>query len=90
MKLVISDEFRSGLQELITERMMAEIFAGDPVSLTVFIATGTHDPVIYGKNLVLAVKAAAAKLGKPVKVMANDCDSGNHIYSGRTTGMRGA
>ena len=54
--LVISDEFRSGLQKLIAERMMIEIFAGDPESLTVFIATGTHDAGIYGKNLIQAVE----------------------------------
>ncbi len=81
---VISDEFRWGLQELIVDRMMAEIFAGDPESLTVFIATGTHDPGVYGKNLIQAVKTIAEKIGRPVRVMANDCDSGEHVYLGET------
>jgi len=81
---VISDEFRWGLQELIAERMMVEIFAGDPKSLTVFIATGTHDAGIYGKNMIQVVKTIAEKIGRPVKVMANDCDSGAHVFLGET------
>ena len=50
--LVISDEFRSGLQELIVSVMMNEIFKGNPESLDIFIANGTHDPKVYCKNLV--------------------------------------
>jgi nickel-dependent lactate racemase len=82
--LVISDEFRSGLQELIAYRMMSEIFAGDPAGLDVFIATGTHDQGVYAKNLIPAVYKSAGALGKNVRVLPNDCDGGEHLYIGQT------
>jgi len=49
--LVISDEFRSGLQELIISMMMNEIFKGNPESFDIFIANGTHDPEVIAKIL---------------------------------------
>jgi nickel-dependent lactate racemase len=82
--LVVSDEFRAGLQELIAERMMKEIFAGQPQSLHVFIATGTHSPEIYASNLIPAIEKSAQVLGKRVPIRPNECDSGEHVYIGDT------
>lgn len=82
--LVISDEFRSGLQEIIADRMMKEIFAGDPGSLDCFIATGSHDQKVYASNLIPAIQKSANGLGKNVRVLPNDCDGGEHLYLGDT------
>jgi nickel-dependent lactate racemase len=82
--LVVSDEFRAGLQDLIAERMMAEIFAGDPASLDIFIATGSHSPDVYARNLIPAIQKSAEQLGHQVRVLPNNCDSGEHLYLGDT------
>jgi nickel-dependent lactate racemase len=83
--LVISDEFRSGLQELIVSVMMNEIFRGNPASLDVFIANGTHDPKVYCKNLIESVKKTAGDFEKEVPVIVNECDSGKYINLGKTS-----
>ena len=82
--LVVSDEFRAGLQTLIADRMMKEIFAGDPISLDVFIATGSHDPGVYARNLIPAIRNSVDTLGRTVRILPNDCDSGEHIHLGDT------
>lgn len=82
--LVISDEFRSGLQELIVSVMMKEIFKGNPESLNIFIANGTHDPKVYCGNLVAKIKEISKDLGHEVSVIVNECDSENYINLGKT------
>ena len=82
--LVISDEFRAGAQEMIAQQMMNEIFLGNPESLNIFIATGSHDAKIYGKNLIPAILKIANKTGKKINILPNDCDSGEHIDLGNT------
>jgi nickel-dependent lactate racemase len=82
--LVISDEFRSGLQELIVSVMIEEIFKGNPESLDVFIANGTHDPKVYCENLIDFVKKTATDLNKKVCVIVNECDSREYINLGKT------
>jgi nickel-dependent lactate racemase len=78
--LVVSDEFRAGLQTLIADRMMREIVAGEPSALDVFIATGSHDSRVYAGNLIPAVHKSADALGRTVRILPNDCDGGEHIY----------
>jgi nickel-dependent lactate racemase len=82
--LVISDEFRSGLQELIVSVMMNEIFKGDPESLNVFIANGTHDPKVYCKNLIVAIEKIVKSFNKEIEIVVNECDSGEYINLGKT------
>ncbi len=82
--LVISDEFRSGLQELIVPVMMSEIFKGNPKSLNIFIANGTHDPKVYCENLVAKIKKTSKDLGHEVNVIVNECDSENYVNLGKT------
>lgn len=82
--LVISDEFRSGLQELIIPVMVDEIFKGKPESLNIFIANGTHDPKVYCKNLVTFIKKTAKEFGHETKAIVNECDSDNYIDLGKT------
>jgi nickel-dependent lactate racemase len=82
--LVISDEFRSGLQGLIVSVMMKEIFKGNPKSLDIFIANGTHDPKVYCGNLTRKIKEISKELGYEVNVIVNECDSGEYISLGKT------
>jgi nickel-dependent lactate racemase len=82
--LVISDEFRSGLQELIVSVMMKEIFSGNPERLDIFIANGTHDPKTYCEKLVAAIKKMAKDSGHEVRVIVNECDSGEYLNLGKT------
>jgi len=82
--LVISDEFRFGLQELIVSVMMDEIFKGNPESFNIFIANGTHDPEVYCGNLIAFVKKTAKDFNKEVRVIVNECDSNKYIDLGKT------
>jgi nickel-dependent lactate racemase len=82
--LVISDEFRSGLQELIVSVMMKEIFKGEPESLNVFIANGTHDPEVYCKNLIVAIERIVGSFNREIGIIVNECDRGEYIFLGKT------
>ncbi len=82
--LVISDEFRSGLQELIVSVMMNEIFKGNPKSLNIFIANGTHDPKVYCGKIVTFIKETAKEFGHETNVIVNECNSDNYIDLGKT------
>ncbi len=82
--LVINDEFRAGLQELIVSVMMNEIFKGSPESLNVFIANGTHDPRIYCKNLLPSVKKIIKGLNRKVRILMNESDGGEYVNLGKT------
>ncbi len=82
--LVISDEFRSGLQELIVSVMIEEIFKGNPESLDIFIANGTHDPKVYCGNLVSTIKRISKDLGYDVNAIVNECDNEKYVNLGKT------
>jgi nickel-dependent lactate racemase len=82
--LVVSDEFRAGLQQLLAEVMMVEIGAGRPQELRVFIATGTHDPAIYCKNLGPFIESVIPRVGCPVKLYRHDCDASEFAVLGDT------
>jgi nickel-dependent lactate racemase len=82
--LVISDEFRAGFQELIVAVMINEIFKGNPKSLTIFIANGTHDPKVYCHDLLTTIKSIARDFTREVNVIVNECDSGEYINLGKT------
>ncbi|MEO0293425.1 MAG: lactate racemase domain-containing protein [candidate division WOR-3 bacterium] len=82
--LLINDGFRPGLQKLIVEVMLREIFKGKPLSLKVFIATGTHNPEVYGRGIAEFIKRRAEEMNKEVFVITNDCEKGEFIYLGET------
>lgn len=82
--LVISDEFRSGLQELIVSIMMNEIFKGNPENLSVFIANGTHDPKVYCKNLIAFIENTSKDFNGKVRIIVNECDSEKYVSLGIT------
>ncbi len=83
--LVISDEFRAGLQRLILDRMLVEIHAGRPSKIGVFVATGSHDPKYYAKNITDWFNRSCEFHGIRAELFANECDSGEHVYLGDTS-----
>ena len=83
--LVVSDEFRAGLQEEIAEALLAEIAAGGPKQVRVFFATGTHDPKVYTSVLGPRIQALAKKIGLEVQLVANDCDNSDFVDLGHTS-----
>ena len=83
--IVISDEFRAGLQPQIAEVLMTEAAAGGPAEIRVFIATGTHDPAIYCRNLGPHVREIASGLDCPVSLVEHDCDKSQFVDLGQTS-----
>ncbi len=77
--LVISDELRVGLQEQIISCLLAEIAAGQPKEVFAFVATGSHHPEIYAKNIVDWIRQYAEKLKLHYWVFPNYCTQ-KHDY----------
>lgn len=83
--LVISDELRVGLQEEIISCLLAEIAAGQPKEVFVFIATGSHHPEIYAKNIVAWSKKYAQELNLSYQIFPNYCEhKEDYIFLGST------
>lgn len=72
--ILVSDEFRAGLQKEIIEALINEVHRGHPASIRVFCATGTHAPSIYAKNLETWTSSVARNGGIKVEFITNDCD----------------
>lgn len=83
--IVISDEFRAGLQPQIAEVLMKEAAAGNPAEIRVFFATGTHDPAIYCRNLAPMVREVGDSLDCPVTLIEHDCDKSEFVDLGQTS-----
>ena len=84
--LVISDEFRAGLQRLIMDRMLLEIHGGGPTRIGVFVSTGSHAIEYYAKNTIEWFHESCKRHGiTGAEVFANDCDAPNHVLLGRTS-----
>ena len=84
--IVISDEFRAGLQKEIATALVSEVMEGKPSELRVFVATGSHDPAIYAKSLKPHLEKLLAGLTIPVKLVLHDCDKSEFIGIGQTKG----
>lgn len=82
--IVISDEFRAGLQKEIATALVAEVLAGKPSELRLFVATGSHDPAVYAKNLKPHLESLIAGLSIPAKLVLHDCDKSEFIGIGQT------
>ncbi|MDJ0765701.1 MAG: lactate racemase domain-containing protein [Myxococcota bacterium] len=65
--IVISDAFRAGLQRDILDGLLDEVAAGNPASVTVISATGTHNPDVYAKSTGEWVAAARTRLGMDIE-----------------------
>ena len=84
--LVLSDEFRAGQQREIARGLAREIAAGQPAQVTVLVATGSHDRVIYGDRIAEFGRQALREAGLPEdRVFINDCDDDeSHAHIGTT------
>jgi nickel-dependent lactate racemase len=84
--LVLSDEFRAGERPAIARALIAEIARGRPASVSVLVATGSHDPGVYGARVAALARETLADHGLPPEsVWINDCDDREqHVELGRT------
>jgi nickel-dependent lactate racemase len=82
--LIVSDEFRAGLQRKILDVLIEEIGAGKPTKLTVFCATGTHDPAIYAGNTEKWAMESSQKHGQPITFVGHSCDDPKLVHAGTT------
>jgi nickel-dependent lactate racemase len=83
--VIISDEFRAGLQHEILDVLLDEIVPAKPASVTVFCATGTHKPEVYAKNAASWVKDAEARLGVLIEFVAHDSEKSQFADLGTTS-----
>jgi nickel-dependent lactate racemase len=83
--VIISDEFRAGLQHEILDVLLDEIVLGKPVSITVFCATGTHKPAIYAKSAAGWVQDAAKRLGVEIGFEPHDSENSQLTDLGTTS-----
>ena len=85
--VIMSDEFRAGQHERIIRGLLLEIAAGAPRAVSVFVATGSHDPDFYARNIKGWIAAAADEAGLDVTTWVNDCDDAStHVRLGVTDG----
>jgi nickel-dependent lactate racemase len=83
--IIISDEFRSGLQHEILDAILEEVISGKPEAVIVFCATGTHAPEVYAKKAGEWVKEAEARLGFKIEFEPHDSEKSEFCDLGHTT-----
>lgn len=83
--VVVSDEFRFGLQEQIIDHLSMELSRSDPDSVTFICATGSHDPRIYASNIEKFVARHTSRHGLSVQFEAHDCDRDDLVDIGTTS-----
>jgi len=83
--IVMSDEFRAGQHERIIRGLLLETAMGGSKDITVFVATGSHDPDHYSRHIKGWISAAADEAGLAVSTVVNDCDDlAAHVRVGTT------
>lgn len=84
--LVVSDELRVGLQEQIISCLLGEIAKGRPREVFVFIATGSHHPEIYARNIMAWIHRYASALKLSYQVFPNFCEKEKeYVFLGNTS-----
>jgi hypothetical protein len=83
--LVLSDDFRAGLQVEIGECLLEEIARGKPSHVCVICATGSHDPEIYSKRILHAMEDVSKRIGLPVETVWHHTDNSLSIEAGKTS-----
>jgi nickel-dependent lactate racemase len=73
--LVVSDDFRAGLQVEIGAGLLEEIAAGRPTHVWIISATGSHNPAVYAKRILTGLEAKARALGLSHELVWHDTDS---------------
>ncbi len=82
--VVLSDEFRAGLHEVIIEALSLELAPGAPREVVFLCATGTHEPEVYTKNIGPWVDRIAKAAGLPFRFVAHSCDDPQLVPIGRS------
>ncbi len=82
--VVISDEFRAGLQDRILDALLDEVVQGGAESIRVLCATGTHRPDVYAKAAAGWVREASERLGVEIEYVAHDSEKAEFADLGAT------
>lgn len=72
--IVVSDDFRAGLQVEIGKCLIDEVAAGGPSKIALFVATGTHSPQVYSKRIIGLLEEYSEGRGHPVEFVWHDTD----------------
>ncbi len=82
--VVLSDEFRAGLHELIIHALCEELAAGGPSDVAFLCATGTHQPEVYAPRIQEWVQRYAGQYGLPHRFVGHDCDDPALVHIGES------
>ena len=82
--LVVSDDFRAGLQVEIGECLLEEMAANKPSHVSIISGTGSHNPDVYAKRILTALDAKANELGLDHELIWHDCDTSPCVEAGET------
>lgn len=82
--LVVSDDFRAGLQVEIGSCLLEEMAEGKPSHVSIFPATGSHNPDVYSKRIADALEEVAKKLGLSYDIVMHDTDTSPCVEVGKT------
>jgi len=83
--IVVSDEFREGMQREILDTLLDEVVKGTPQAIIVLCATGTHPPGVYAKNASQWVAEARERLGVKIDFEAHDSEQSEFASVGKTS-----
>jgi lactate racemase len=72
--VLVSDEFRAGLHEVIIEAIANELGAGTPREVVFVCATGTHEPEVYAARIGPWVERYCSLAGLSWRFVAHSCD----------------
>ncbi len=84
VSVVVSDEFRAGLHELIIEALSEELAEAKPRHVTFCCATGSHPPAVYTPKIERWVHQYAQAAGLPYAFHGHDCEQSRHVDLGHT------
>jgi nickel-dependent lactate racemase len=82
--LVVSDDFRAGLQVEIGDCLLEEMAAGEPAFVSILPATGSHNPQVYAKRANDALEATAKRLGLAHEIVWHDTDTSPCVEVAKT------
>lgn len=82
--VVVSDDFRAGLQVEIGHCLLEEIARGKPEKVWLFPATGSHNPDVYSKRIADACEEYGKQLELPIEIVMHDTDTSPCVEVGTT------
>lgn len=82
--LVVSDDFRAGLQVELGECLLEEMAHDKPAHVTIISATGSHNPQVYAKRILTELESKAKELGLSHELIWHDTDTSPSVEAGVT------